>query len=155
MFVSGLWHGMRPHFILWGILNGLLQGLERWLKSRRAVRAAPGSRFRQAAGMAGTIIVLILIGAPFKLEVPETIMFWLQMLDWSNAQTLSIHHIIKPVLGIGLSLLFDLSQMADRSELGVLRIPKPAQAILLAAGLLLLFLATRQQPATPFIYQEF
>jgi D-alanyl-lipoteichoic acid acyltransferase DltB (MBOAT superfamily) len=155
MIVSGIWHGAAPHFILWGFLNGALQGFERVQKLWRKNIPAQPPRWKRAVDILVTILVLILISVPFKLDLIHALAFWSGIFRWGAAQSLSFHKIIKPVLAIGLSLFIDIMQLPKKDELGLLRLPKTAQVFLLTTGLLLLFLATRQQAVAPFIYQEF
>ncbi len=155
MIVSGIWHGAAPHFILWGALNGLLQGYERVQKMFGKKSPAQPPRWKRVFNISVTIAVLILINAPFKFDFTQTLAFWGGLFRWGIIQTLSIHQIIKPVLAVGLSLLIDVMQLPGKDELGLLRLPKWARVFLLTIGLLLLFLSTRQAAVAPFIYQEF
>ena len=155
MIVSGIWHGAAPHFILWGVLNGALQGFERVQKLWRKNIPTQSPRWKRAVDILITIFVLILISVPFKLDLIHALAFWGGIFRWGAAQSLSFHQIIKPVLAIGLSFFIDVLQLPNKDELGLLRLPKTAQVFLLTTGLLLLFLATRQQAVAPFIYQEF
>jgi hypothetical protein len=102
-----------------------------------------------------TLATLLLISIPFKLEIPATIAFWSGLLHWVPPTTLAFRSIIRPVLGIALSLSLDFAWLWTKDEIGWLRWPQIVRTVLLAAALLLLFLATRQQTAAPFIYQKF
>jgi D-alanyl-lipoteichoic acid acyltransferase DltB (MBOAT superfamily) len=155
MIVSGIWHGAAPHFILWGALNGLLQGYERVQKMFAKKTSIPLPRWRQISNIVVTLLILILINAPFKMDFTQTLAFWSGLFRWGIIQTLSIHQIIKPILAIGLSFFIDVMQLPAKDELGLLRLSKPVKVFLLTAGLLLLFLSTRQAAVAPFIYQEF
>lgn len=151
MVVSGIWHGAALHFILWGFMNGLLQAWERVDKAFRKSAPPPATRW----AVVGTILVLLLINAPFRLDVPQTFAFWIGLFRWGPFQTFTVAATLKPILAIGLSFYLDWKHLATRDELGLLRLPRRTQVFLLAAGMFLLFLATRQQIAAPFIYQEF
>ena len=155
MFISGLWHGAVPHLLFWGLLNGALQGIERVYKSRVRVTAARPPRWRKALSIAGTLILMFLISVPFRLEVPETFTFWLQLLHWGARTSLTFAGIIRPVLAIALSLALDLAPMPARDETGWLRRRPALQSAALAVAILFIFLATRQQATAPFIYQQF
>jgi hypothetical protein len=155
MIVSGIWHGAAPHFMLWGALNGLLQGYERVQKMFGKKPPAQPPRWKRIVNISVTLAVLILINAPFKFDFAQTLAFWAGLFRWGIIQTLSVHHIIKPVLAVGLSFLIDVLQLPGKDELGLLRLSKRARVFLLTIGLLLLFLSTRQAAVAPFIYQEF
>ena len=151
MVISGIWHGAALHFILWGLMNGLLQAAERVFKSRRK----PGPRLPAFLAALATIAVILFLNAPFKLDVPQTFTFWGSLLRWGALQTFTLATLPKPLFALGLSFLLDTTHLSTRDELGLLHLPRGVQIFLLAAGLFLLFLATRQQVAAPFIYQEF
>lgn len=151
MLVSGIWHGAALHFILWGLLNGAVQAWERVQKSRRKSAAPPLTKW----AIVGTIFVLLIINAPFKLDIAGALAFWSGLFRWGPFQTFTLATTLKPFFVIALSFYLDVKQLPERDERGLLRLPKATQIFLLAAGLFLLFLATRQQIAAPFIYQEF
>ena len=155
MIVSGLWHGLNPHFLLWGFLNGLLQGVERLQKMGRKPSSAAPPKWRQYLGDAATLLVLLLISVPFKLDLAQSLDFWTGLFRWSAAHTLAWNTVLRPTLGIGSSLLIDFLYLPEKDEKGLLHLSRRTQITLLTAGLFLLFLATRQQPPAPFIYQEF
>lgn len=155
MLVSGLWHGLNPHFLLWGFLNGLLQGVERLQKAGRKPKSAAPPKWRQHLGIAATLLILLLISVPFKLDLAQSLDFWMGLFRWTAAQTLAWNTILRPVLGIGSSLLIDFLCLPEKDEKGLLQLSRRTQVALLTAGLFLLFLATREQPPAPFIYQEF
>jgi hypothetical protein len=117
--------------------------------------SVPPPRWKRISNITITLLVLILINAPFKLDFAQTLAFWSGLFRWGIIQTLSIHQIIKPILAIGLSFFIDVMQLPAKDELGLLRLSKPVKVFLLTAGLLLLFLSTRQAAVAPFIYQEF
>jgi D-alanyl-lipoteichoic acid acyltransferase DltB (MBOAT superfamily) len=155
MIISGIWHGAAWHFILWGALNGLLQGYERVQKLWRKPTPVPPSAWKKFVSISITLLVMIFISVPFKLDFSQTLAFWGGLVRWNTIQTLSFHHIVKPLFAIGLSFFIDVMQLPKKDELGLLRLSKNAQVFLLVVGLLLLFLSTRQQAVAPFIYQEF
>ncbi|MFZ5880039.1 MAG: MBOAT family O-acyltransferase [Chloroflexota bacterium] len=151
MLVSGIWHGAALHFIVWGLLNGALQAWERVQRSRRKMAAPPFTHW----AVIGTLFLLLLFNVPFKLDLPAALDFWGGLFRWGSIQTFVLATTIKPFFVIALSFYLDLQHLPTRDETGLLRLPKATQVFLLAAGLFLLFLATRQQIAAPFIYQEF
>jgi hypothetical protein len=112
-------------------------------------------RWRRIVNIAITLLVLILLNAPFKLDFAQTLAFWGGLFRWGIIQTLGIHQIVKPILAVGLSFFIDVMQLPEKDELGLLRLSKRTQVVLLTIGLLLLFLSTRQAAVAPFIYQEF
>jgi alginate O-acetyltransferase complex protein AlgI len=156
MMVSGLWHGAALHFILWGVLNGLLQGLERVQKLRKGGPPPVNpTRWRQIIGILTVFIVLMVINIPFKLSVAESLAFWRGLLNWSLPEMLDIRLMYLPLLAASLSFFMDIVELPQKDETGFMRLPKYLRVFLLSSGMLLLFLATRQQASAPFIYQEF
>ncbi len=155
MIVSGIWHGLAPHFILWGILNGALQGFERIQKLWQKKPVLPLAGWKIFLNAFFTIFTLLLINVPFKLDLTHTFAFWGQIFTWDAPQTLSIYQIFKPLLAIGLSFFIDILEKPRGEQAAVLHLSQASQVFLLAAGTLLIFLATRQQAVTPFIYQGF
>jgi D-alanyl-lipoteichoic acid acyltransferase DltB (MBOAT superfamily) len=155
MLVSGLWHGLNPHFLLWGFLNGLLQGIERLQKSRRKPSSAAPPKWRQQINIALTLAILLLISVPFKLDLTQSFDFWTGLVRWTLPQTLVWSNILRPTLGVGISLWIDFLYLPEKDEKGLLKLSKRTQVLLLTIGLFLLFLGTREQTPAPFIYQEF
>jgi hypothetical protein len=99
--------------------------------------------------------MLLLISVPFQLEVPETATYWSSLLNWGAPVALAILWIVRPLLAIALSLFLDFAPRLVRDDTAWLRRRPIWQSAALAAGVLLIFLATRQTTAAPFIYQEF
>jgi D-alanyl-lipoteichoic acid acyltransferase DltB (MBOAT superfamily) len=155
MLISGLWHGPQPHFLLWGLLNGAAQAAERVHRSRAVVTGKRLPRWRTLGSWAGTLLMLLLISVPFQLEVPETATYWSSLLNWGAPVALAILWIVRPLLAIALSLFLDFAPRLVRDDTAWLRRRPIWQSAALAAGVLLIFLATRQTTAAPFIYQEF
>ncbi len=154
MLVSGIWHGATPQFLLWGALNGLLQAAERVQKSWKKGGAPAPPKWKTAAGAAASMFVIIFINIPFKFDMAQSITF-IQKVFSFDAAGVSLILFVKPALAMLLSLYMDGAQSRQKDETSFLLMPQKARAFLLAAGILLLFLSTRQQTAAPFIYQEF
>jgi hypothetical protein len=151
--VSGLWHGLNPHFILWGLLNGMLQGFERLQKLRP--KKNDTSKWAIYARTVITILVLLIVSVPFKLDLKESFEFWESFFIWSLPETLTIRLILLPIAGMGISLLIDFLSLTTKDEDGLLNLSRQWQITLVTIGMFLIFLATRQQTPAPFIYQEF
>ncbi len=155
MLLSGLWHGGAPHFVLWGLLQGALQALERVHRSRVRLTSTRPPRWRLLLTTAATLVTLVLVSVPFLLGVPETLKFWATLWNWSSSGGLTLAAAARPGLAILLSLGMDLAQGPRGDETGWLRRGRSIRTAALAGALLLLFLATRQAAPAPFIYQEF
>ncbi len=158
LLISGLWHGINPHFLVWGGLTGIALVMERLLTRKRPVsaswaRTAPSWR----GALRGLMVILpisLIIAPPFRMELPETVQFWLHLFMWRGRGPL-LRRIFRPVMVFILSLAVDWLQYKARSDVFPLRWPRWAQSLGLAVAILLLFLATRTHTDTSFIYQEF
>ncbi|RME88186.1 MAG: MBOAT family protein [Anaerolineae bacterium] len=159
LLVSGLWHGINPHFLLWGGLTGLALAIERLLSLKRpVVRAATAHLPRLSTALrhfAFIMLIALIIGPPFRLEVPETISFWSHLFLWGPATLLKVNKILSPLLAFLLSLSLDWGQYRTQDDVFFLQWPRWAQSLVFAFVILALFLATRAEVGAPFIYQEF
>ena len=156
MLISGLWHGISGHMLLWGGLHGLYQIVERipslWRPTVPPQRQ-PGWRQVMAATLIFTLVILAWV--PFRMELPEAVEFWRGLLNWSSfaIRYRRLFLVVPLIIGaIGL----DWIQYHYRDEVIYLRWPRLAQAFCLAVVLLLLFISTGGEGVgEPFVYQGF
>jgi alginate O-acetyltransferase complex protein AlgI len=155
MVVSGLWHGLSWHMLVWGGLHGLYQVVERlMLKPRFAGSPAEWPKWRQAAGMLGVFLPVTLAWVPFKLELPAALAFWHALLNWTGFDIQ--HRRLLVALAILVpAVAFDWMQQLHQDDAAVRQWPRLAQATLLAVTVLLLWIVTAGDPPLPFIYQGF
>jgi D-alanyl-lipoteichoic acid acyltransferase DltB (MBOAT superfamily) len=152
MVVSGLWHGISWNMISWGALMGIFLVISRLPSLWRPL--VPPDRqplWRQYLGMAAVWLAALISLVLFTMDLPTAGYFYSRLLFWTK-------WVAPPVLavcGIVLSLGLDTCQYIRRDEVVFLRWPRLAQAFLLAAAILAIFLATRLKPVEPFIYQGF
>ncbi|MBN2431198.1 MAG: MBOAT family protein [Acidobacteria bacterium] len=152
MLVSGLWHGLSWNLVCWGALIGFFLVISRLPSLWRPLM--PPDRqpmWRQLLGMGAVAVamafslVLFIMDFNTAADFYERLFFWTK---WVTPPPLA-------VFGVALSLGLDICQYVRRDEVIFLRWPRWLQAVLLAAALLAIFLATRLKPAEPFIYQGF
>lgn len=157
MLVSGLWHGISPHFLLWGALSGSIQAAERVNSSRKPVTAGKQSvsPLRSAINWFFFFSVSILLAVPFLYGISETFAFWANLVKWTMPKTLGGLSALRPILGMILSLTIDTFQHRAKDEVIFLKWHLVLRALLLALSIIFIFLATRADPGAPFIYQEF
>ena len=155
MLVSGLWHGLGLHMLVWGGLHGLYQIAERipalW---RPAIPPQNQPIWRQWLGRGVVFTCVILAWVPFRWELPVAFDLSGALLDWSD---IAIRYrrmfFVMPIL-LG-SLLIDLVQYRSQDEFIFLNWSPLTQAACMAVILLLVFIATGGDFQQPFVYQAF
>jgi D-alanyl-lipoteichoic acid acyltransferase DltB (MBOAT superfamily) len=176
MLVSGLWHGLSWHMLVWGGLHGLYQVVERVISLRRPVR--PDSelpRWRKSAAVGLVFILTVLAWVPFRMELPAALDYLSGMFNpanWANpgfrqAASDLIHgkgfwswpeyHLPDPrvFLVILPALWLDWRQEKWQDELFFLQWRPWMQVVLLAAALLTLLVVSGADQQVPFVYQGF
>lgn len=155
MLVSGMWHGLSLHMLLWGGLHGLYQIVERIPSLWRPV-VPPQNQpiWRQWLGTGTVFTFVILAWVPFRWELPVALDLWGALLNWSEV---AIRYrrlfFVMPIL-FG-SLLIDLLQSRSQDEFIFLKWSPFTQAACMAMILLLVFIATGGDFEQPFVYQAF
>ena len=155
MLVSGLWHGIGFHMIVWGALHGMYQVVERLLVSGKPL-VSPDQQpiWRQLLSNGVVFFLVLMAWVPFRMEMPIAIIYWKTMLNFSNLSIQS-GRLLLILAYIGFWMLIDWLLYRQRNEFFWLRFPKFAQAGLLAAFFLLVLIASATETSTPFIYQGF
>lgn len=155
MLVSGLWHGLSWHMLLWGGLHGTYLIIER-LASLRGPVLPPQkwSLWRQGLSFGIVIGLVSLAWVPFNMELPVAFAYWNGMLNWTYP-ILRYRRILLAIPVIALTLLIDWLQRHYQDEPFLLRWPRPIQASLLAISLLLIAILMQSEQMEPFVYQGF
>jgi len=152
MLASGLWHGTGWNFLLWGLLMGLVLIVERLPRLWRPV-VAPDKRpaWRRYLATAALLVFGLLAVVMFKASVPAALVFWRRVATWTGSALPDsrVFLVVIPALWI------DWVQYRRKSEWVFLAWPRLAQAAVLAAAVLAVFLFSRAQVNEPFIYQGF
>jgi alginate O-acetyltransferase complex protein AlgI len=155
MLVSGLWHGLSGHMLLWGGLHGLfLVGEQLPRRWGRVVPPDEWPGWRRALGVVMVTTLVTLAWVPFRLELPATLQFWQALVSWTG---LGIQHRrLLIALGlVGVSLLGDWAQARRRDEFVFLHWPRLAQAGLLGLILFAVWIVAATDAPQPFVYQGF
>ncbi|MBN1119728.1 MAG: MBOAT family protein [Anaerolineae bacterium] len=153
MLVSAMWHGIVPGIMLWGLLHGIFQVVQRLPILWRARIVAPAQQptWKQAVTIVLTFTLAILAWVPFRTALPVTFQFYGGMFSgWSEVYfPARLLVIIIPAVGL------DLWQ--NRKEEFLLNsLPRLAQAAIIALLLILLFFTVNTNFDTPmFVYQGF
>ena len=155
MLVSGLWHGLSLHMLIWGGLHGLYQIVERLSSLWRPV-VPPQNQplWRQWIAMGIVFTFVILAWVPFRWELPAAFELWGALLNWSDVaiRYRRLFFVMPFLLG---SLLIDLLQYKAQEEFVFLKWPPLARAACMAVIILFVFIATAGDFEPPFIYQAF
>jgi alginate O-acetyltransferase complex protein AlgI len=155
MLVSGLWHGFNLHMLVWGGLHGLYLVGERLLALRgKSGPAGRRPRWQQAGSMAVVFVLVMWAWVPFRLEMPEALAYWRQLLVFGDF-SLQHRRLALAAGYVAASLVIDVVQRWFQDEVVFLRWPRPAQAFLLAAALFLLIIISAGQTTEVFVYQGF
>jgi alginate O-acetyltransferase complex protein AlgI len=155
MLVSGLWHGVGLHMLLWGAMHGVYQILERVISFGRP-RIAPQDQpwWRQGVAMAVVFACVMLAWVPFRWELPVAFDFWGALFNWSSF-AIRYRRLFFVVPFLLASLAIDFFQYHGQNEFVFLKWPRPVQAACMALILLLIFVVTGEDFGKPFVYQLF
>lgn len=178
MLVSGLWHGISWHMLLWGGIHGMYQVLERIFSTLWPGQASnEDSRWRRNLAVLFVFSLSVAAWIPFRmdLEVAEKYVkgflgysFWTLpnpdlsiqidrllsgsgMIDWKQwlFPDMRIPLIFFPALWL------DWIQERHQDELVFLRWGKWGRGFILAIAILALMLVSGANNQIPFIYQGF
>ena len=176
MLVSGLWHGLSWHMLVWGGLHGVYQVVERVLSLRRPARlAAQLPRWRQSAAVSLVFVLTVLAWLPFRMQLPAAWDYLLGIFSPANWADPALRKAASDLLhGKGFwawpsynlpdprvflvilpSLWLDWRQEKRQEELFFLQWRPWLQAALLAALLIALLLVSGADQQVPFVYQGF
>ncbi|MCC6905696.1 MAG: MBOAT family protein [Anaerolineae bacterium] len=157
MLVSALWHEAALHMLIWGLLHGIYQVVER-IPSLRGplipVQKLP--RWRQVAGALVVFVLAALAWLPFRASLPEAGRFLAALAtNWPLLPSTSWMGLAGVTAMLVPALALDALQ-AHSGELVFLRWPRLVQAGLLAGVILAVFLVSQTYLNVPtFVYQGF
>jgi D-alanyl-lipoteichoic acid acyltransferase DltB (MBOAT superfamily) len=155
MLVSGLWHGLSLHMLVWGGLHGLYQIIERIPALWRPVVPPQNRRvWRQWLGMGVVFTFVILAWVPFGWSLPAALDLWRALLDWSDA-AIRYRRLFLVIPILLASLIIDILQYKSEDEFVFLNWSPLARATCMAMILLLVFIVTGDDFELPFVYQAF
>lgn len=159
MVMSALWHDISAGMLLWGILHGIFQVIERLRSLWKPVR--PPHLYpiwRQLLSMVLVFMLVILAWIPFRMPLATAFDYALGIfnpLNWDAIDITQTGYLIF-LLALILSLILDSLQLSFGEEIYFRLSPLgKAVAINLAIVLLVLALALQGNTPPPFIYQQF
>lgn len=176
MLVSGLWHGISWHMLVWGGLHGLYQVVERFISLRRpAVPPDQKPAWRKAVSMGVVFVLAVVAWLPFRMDLATASEYlsgifnpaqWADPVFWKAGADLMGGKgiLLWPSYGLPDTRIFlvilpalwlDWRQEKHAKELFFLAWRPWGQAALLAAGSLLLLIVAGADGQVPFVYQGF
>jgi D-alanyl-lipoteichoic acid acyltransferase DltB (MBOAT superfamily) len=155
MLVSGLWHGLSWHMLLWGGLHGLYQVAERIASLRKTVLSPQQQPiWRRGFSISIVFVLVSLAWVPFVMDLPIALDYWRGMFDWTYP-IIRYRRILLAIPLFIVVLLFDLLQRRYQDDEFILRWPRLVQASLLAGCIFILLILLQGEQSEPFVYQGF
>jgi alginate O-acetyltransferase complex protein AlgI len=162
MFLSGLWHGARWTFVVWGGLHGLFMALHRFAVPRRSRRRS-GALHRSIRTAVGVVVTFHLVAIAWVFFRTDSfsaaalflngILHWhpalvggLEPMRWTSLRLLAV---------IGPLVALDVFQEAADNELVLLRRDWRLQGAAYAVLVLVLLVFGNLRGDVPFIYFQF
>jgi alginate O-acetyltransferase complex protein AlgI len=155
MLISGLWHSLGWHMLLWGGMHGAYQVGERLLALRGpVVRPDQQPLWRQYFSMGVVFILVTFAWVPFLMEPSLALAYWRGIFDWTYPiirfrRILLFIPIFLVVLGV------DWLERHYQDEFFVLRWPRWTRALLMATTFFVLLFLMQAEQQEPFVYQGF
>jgi D-alanyl-lipoteichoic acid acyltransferase DltB (MBOAT superfamily) len=176
MLVSGLWHGLSWHFLVWGALHGLYLIGERVL-ALRGPRRLPDElpKWRQAASSLMVFLLAVLAWIPFSMGLAPAWIFisrlfspaaWIQPQFWALPASLTGSSAIANWWKLGVpdprvflvlipAIALDWAQSRGKDETFMVKWPAWKKGLLLAGLGLVFMLLSLAETGAPFIYQGY
>lgn len=152
MLASGLWHGLAPRYLLWGLVMGIYLMAENIRSATRPARRLDRMpRWRQWLSTARVMVLALAAFAVFSMDPPVVGQFFLQLFSFES-WTLPCSRVFLVMIP---SLWIDYVQNRHRDDFAMLAWPRPARAVLLSLAMLAIFLWSQTKVGEPFIYQGF
>ncbi|NOZ13344.1 MAG: MBOAT family protein [Acidobacteria bacterium] len=152
MVISGFWHGTAPHFLLWGLLMGLLIAAERLLYLRRSpVHRRPSGTFRAAFSIFFTIVFLLFCSVPFMVPVAGIKPYIQTISGFGGFAEANFRIALFLIPG----LFIDWIQFRSENELVFLEWPAGIRVFVTAFAFFVIIAMTQVYVPAAFIYQGF
>jgi len=152
MLASGLWHGLEPRYLAWGLLMGIYLMAENIRSATRPpLRLDQMPRWRQWLSTARVVVLALAAFAVFTMDPRVVGQFFLQLFSFER-WTLPSSRVFLVMIP---SLWIDYVQNRRHDDFAFLTWPRPARALLLAIAMLAIFFFSQSKVGEPFIYQGF
>jgi alginate O-acetyltransferase complex protein AlgI len=155
MLVSGLWHGLGWHMLLWGGIHGIYQAGER-LMSVYGKKSTANERalWRQLLSAAVVIILVNVAWVPFIMQPEVAFAYWRGMFDWTYP-VIRFRRILIALAIFAAILAWDALERRFQDEVFLLRAPQWVQSLVFAVFLFILGFLMQAEQMEPFVYQQF
>ena len=155
MLVSGLWHGLSLHMLVWGGLHATYLIIERIIRLRGPVGPPKhNSVSRQALAMFVVFMGVTIAWIPFGWGFPAALPFMGGLLDWSSFE-IRYRRMFLMIPIIAISLTMDVLQFRSRDETVYLKWPRAVRATAMALIIWLILLVSSGDFQQEFVYQAF
>lgn len=152
MLLSGWWHGVQLHFIIWGVAMGVCIILEQVVAEFTPVVSNPvGRHIGRIFGRCYVLVVILVTLTLFNLPAVQAIHFW-QTLCFESSWAWPY---MRCLIILVPALLLDYIQYVNRDEFVLLKAPVWLRAFLFAIAVLAVFLAGQTDLGRAFLYQGF
>lgn len=152
MVLSGFWHGTAVHFLVWGLLMGLLLAVERsWRVKVNPVRRIVPGTLRNAGSIVFTIVLIFACSIPFMVPLANIVPYMkgISQLNGFHAVNFRIFVFLVP------GLLIDLIQFMANDELVFMQWTSGFRTAATAAAILAVFFMSQVYVPGAFLYQGF
>jgi hypothetical protein len=141
MTLVGAWHGLRPSFILWGALNGILITLTPWVPLGRSW-----------LGIVFTFLVTAVIRVLIVLDISGAVTVWRDLFIWRSKINDQCGQ--WPAMTI-LALAIVVPHLLDATLIHHREFWKKSGLMYILLFLLILFSITFARNGVPFLYTKF
>ena len=148
LLASGLWHGVRWRFVVWGLAAGIAVALS------PARSASAGARRRLLEPVATWLTLLVLL-IPFALPWPAMRALADVIADPIGWFQLSRRVLVELILLALVSLALDYASEREPAEVPALSAARPVRIAAVALAMLAILFASINAQARPVLYQFF
>jgi len=152
MALSGFWHGTRAHFLVWGLIMGLLLAVERlWRVKVNPVRRIVPGTLRNMGSIVFTMGLIFACSIPFMVPLAKIVPYMkgVSKLNGLHAANFRIFVFLVP------GLLIDLIQFRANDELVFMKWHSSFQAAAIAFAVLAVLFMSQVYVPGAFLYQGF
>ena len=153
MLLGGLWHGASWTFVVWGGLHGGALALTRWWIAKMPIGFEP-SPWRRVVGTVVTFHFVCAAWIFFRARDFDHAQLMFDRLFSLTTYTPNLHWQVLGMLAVGLGSHYVPEGWFRGARHGFMRLPAPAQALVLFATALVLR-KTASADAVPFVYFQF
>ena len=158
MLISGLWHSFGAFVVIWGLLHGIFQVLEKLASRGKTIVNWDGkSKFERAGSIFLVFIGVVIAWLPFASGSLYRVKDFISSIMTSTIKPEINTLLLIPLFAVGLSYCLDLIHYIHKDELAFRRWPVLSQSIALAIAILAITVSLLggQSALANFVYQGF